>query len=106
MIDAIREQGLVSNYQLKAKRADGTPLWLLSSVRPITFGGKPAILGASIDISERMRAEEALRASEERFKAIADHTPDHILIQDRSGFLVARGCRQIDRHQAAGAGDW
>jgi two-component system CheB/CheR fusion protein len=30
-----------------------------------------------------MRAEEALRASEERFKAIADHTPDHILIQDR-----------------------
>ena len=83
MIDAIREQGLVSNYQLKAKRADGTPLWLLSSVRPITFGGKPAILGASIDISERVRAEEAARASEERFKAIADHTPDHILIQDR-----------------------
>jgi PAS domain S-box-containing protein len=83
MIDVIREQGLVSNYQLKAKRADGTPLWLLSSVRPITFGGKPAILGASIDISERVRAEEAARASEERFKAIADHTPDHILIQDR-----------------------
>jgi PAS domain S-box-containing protein len=83
MLDAIREQGFVSNFQLKAKKSDGTPLWLLSSVRPITFQGKPAILGASIDISERVRAEAALRASEERFKAIADNTPDHILIQDR-----------------------
>jgi PAS domain S-box-containing protein len=83
MIDAIKEQGFVSNLQLKAKKSDGTPLWLLSSVRPITFQGKPAILGASIDISERVRAEAALRASEERFKAIADNTPDHILIQDR-----------------------
>ena len=83
MLDAIREQGFVSNFQLKAKKSDGTPIWLLSSVRPITFQGKPAILGASIDISERVRTEAALRASEERFKAIADNTPDHILIQNR-----------------------
>lgn len=29
------------------------------------------------------RAEEALRTSEERFRALADHTPDHIVMQDR-----------------------
>ena len=60
MIDAVREQGFVKNYQLKAKKADGTPIWLLSSVQPITFEGRPAIIGASIDITERKRFEEAL----------------------------------------------
>ena len=33
--------------------------------------------------AERDRAEEALRESEARFKAIASNTPDHILMQDR-----------------------
>ena len=31
---------------------------------------------------DRKRAEESLRESEERFRAIASHTPDHILMQD------------------------
>ncbi|HEX7540874.1 MAG TPA: PAS domain S-box protein, partial [Anaerolineales bacterium] len=36
-----------------------------------------------LDITERKRAEEELHDSEERFKAIASNTPDHILMQDR-----------------------
>ena len=35
------------------------------------------------DITERKRAEEALHESEERFRAIASSTPDHLLVQDR-----------------------
>jgi PAS domain S-box-containing protein len=38
---------------------------------------------ATVDLTPMKLAEQALRASEERFKAIADNTPDHILIQDR-----------------------
>ena len=34
-------------------------------------------------ITERKKAEEMLRESEERFRAIATNTPDHILIQDQ-----------------------
>jgi PAS domain S-box-containing protein len=40
--------------------------------------------GISRDITGRRHAEEAVRASEERFKAIASSTPDHILVQDRN----------------------
>jgi PAS domain S-box-containing protein len=40
------------------------------------------LVGSVHDITERKLMEEALRASEERFKAIASNTPDHILMQD------------------------
>ena len=35
------------------------------------------------DITDRQRAEEALRKSEEEFRAIATNTPDHIMVIDR-----------------------
>jgi len=35
------------------------------------------------ELGERKRTEEALRESEERFRVIATHTPDHILIQNK-----------------------
>jgi PAS domain S-box-containing protein len=41
------------------------------------------IAAFSQDITKRKQAEDALRQSEERFKAIASNTPDHILVQDR-----------------------
>ena len=76
MIDTIKEQGFINNYQLKAKKSDGTPLWLLSSVRPIMYEGKPAIIGASIDITERKQAEEALRKSEKRHHSLFENMLD------------------------------
>jgi PAS domain S-box-containing protein len=45
-------------------------------------GIRTGLLSVGIDITERKLAEEALRVSEEKFRAIALSTPDHILIQD------------------------
>ncbi len=36
-----------------------------------------------VDITEQKRVEAALRESEERFRAVTLHTPDHIIVQDR-----------------------
>ena len=74
MIEIFKEQGIVDGYPLKVKKADGTPFWILTSIRSITYSGQPAIIGASIDITDLKRAEDALRVSNEelaRFNRVA-----------------------------------
>ena len=66
MIDLLREQGFVDNYILKVKKSDSTPFWIMTSVRPITFQGQPAIIGASIDITGQIQLEDELKRNVEK----------------------------------------
>ncbi|MDD5675720.1 MAG: PAS domain S-box protein, partial [Chitinivibrionales bacterium] len=66
LLAVLKENGSVAEYEVKLKRKDGSPFWGLSSVRPITFNGSPALLGSFVDISDRKNAEEQiLKNSEE-----------------------------------------
>ena len=46
------------------------------TVKVASFGEQPYVLLVARDVMERMRAEEALRQSEERYRTIADHNYD------------------------------
>ena len=46
--------------------------WISQTVTPIHYQGRPAMLGNSMDITERKHAEEALRESEELYKTLAE----------------------------------
>jgi PAS domain S-box-containing protein len=73
----------VSEHRMLCK--DGTYKWILDRGKIVTRTdeGKPLrVVGTHTDITERKRAEEALQKSEEQFRVIASHTPDHILMQD------------------------
>jgi len=45
------------------------------------------IRGIMTDISERKRAEQALRASEERWRALVNSLPDYVVTLDRNGII-------------------
>ena len=51
-------------YEYQGLRRDGTLIWIECLVSVVSWDGGPAILGTFLDISERKRAEEALREQE------------------------------------------
>ena len=63
-------------------RVDGSAVPVEVSSLPITFDGSPAALVDFRDISAQLEAEEALRVSEARWRALVQHGNDLIAVLD------------------------
>lgn len=62
--------------------------WLESIKVPFIHFGEPAVLVVAIDITDRKRAEEALRESEEKFRQMAELAPEGIFETDENGVIM------------------
>ena len=62
-------------YEAMGKKKDGTSNWVEIYGNRVLIGGKPAIIGSMIDISERRKAEEELRSSEQKYKLLFESSP-------------------------------
>ncbi len=74
-----------ARYRIQRKDGDLIPVEVIS--RAIEHHGGNAILSTLRDISERVRAEEALNESEERWRSLAESAPDFIITVDREGAI-------------------
>jgi len=73
-------------HEFRIIRKDGGTGWILETVTSISFGGRPAILGNSMDITERKKVEEILRESEARYRALYETAGDAIFVMKNSLF--------------------
>lgn len=75
-IDKLRETGRFGPFQKEYVRKDGKRLpVMLNGMRVISSTGEVQIWGIAEDISARLHAEQALRESEAKFKALFEFSP-------------------------------
>lgn len=68
--DRLAGKAMPPRYEYRGIRKDGTVRWLEMFASRIQYGGKPAIQGALIDITERKMAEKALERRATQLAAV------------------------------------
>jgi len=68
-------QGLsTSPYEFRIIAKDGRIRWIMETVASIAYERKPAILGNSMDITDRKQAEERIKESENWYRTVFETT--------------------------------
>ncbi len=71
-------------YEFRGVRRDGSVFPVEVHGRRVEFGGKPGVMGALVDNTERKRAVDELRESEARFRGLTELSSDWYWEQDEN----------------------
>jgi len=86
--DRVRDES-TERYEAVALRADGTRYHVELMGRAVPYHGRPCRVTAMRDISDRRLAEEALRASEERYRELIENANDLVYVHDLTGNILS-----------------
>jgi len=74
MIRAVQKKGAVVNHELRLKRKDGKPVWILANIRYIESDAAGAILeGILVDNTKKKVLEKELRRDRKKFRNLSIH---------------------------------
>jgi PAS domain S-box-containing protein len=80
-----RRRGVSDQFEIKWRTLDGRELWTILAATPLTDSETGSYAGAFAmvtDITERMRHERAVRASEERYRNLIETTTEGVWMID------------------------
>jgi PAS domain S-box-containing protein len=83
----ISEHG-VAVFEAAHLRKDGTSMPVEVNSRLMDYEGRTVFFSVIRDITERKRAEKALRESERRYRILFDRSPDGVLLIDPDGKIL------------------
>ena len=81
----------VQGFEFECYRKDGTKIWMSDNVRAVRDPSGMLLYyeGTVEDITERKRAEEALRGSEERYRDLVENSHELICTHDLDGLVLS-----------------
>ena len=90
ILNQIQEKGSVTDYEVVLKRKDGIPVTVETNSHYYydDAGNVAGVEGIFRNITDRKRAEEALRSSERQMKAIVDGSPIPQFVIDRNHRII------------------
>jgi PAS domain S-box-containing protein len=80
MLEQMIVQGYVDNLEMQLRTRKGTVKWVIVTTRSIDNQGQRCLLTALYDITERKRADEALRQSERRYRLLIESANEAIVV--------------------------
>ncbi|QIN79731.1 PAS domain S-box protein [Rubrobacter marinus] len=91
LMEALRSDGPTASFELRWIRKDGEVMWVEQRVALIRDGrGRVvAVEGIARDVTARKEAEEALRQSEERHRALFETMTHGVLYYDGEGKIIS-----------------
>ena len=82
LIRELKETGRIAGTELTLFAKDGRPIHSFNQGEIITIQGHQRLLSIAVDISERIKAQEALMESEERYRRLFEVESDAIFLVD------------------------
>ena len=105
-----KQKGLkdyISHYQYRIFDKEGGIKWVDNYSKTINFMGRPADLVSGIDITDRKKAEQELKESEEKFRTITEHSSiGIIIIQDDKVRYVNKAMLGINEYSIDEMMEW
>ncbi len=86
-----KQEGLkdyVAHYQYRIFDKTGGVKWVDNYSKTINFMGSPADLISGIDITDRKKAEEELKESEEKYRHLYENSPFSIVLLNYEGKII------------------
>lgn len=84
----VEAQKSIKNLEVRFRRRSGEIGWILMSNDRFEANGTAYELTSGLDITERKRADEALRESESRFRGFVENTTDGIFLANDQGKVI------------------
>ena len=84
----LRGEEAPTDYEFRIIDKQGNLKWLERRVALITWEGRPAVLVLDTDITERKRAEEQLKMSEQRYRTVLEEADEGYFETDLGGNMT------------------
>jgi PAS domain S-box-containing protein len=102
VVERLKRDGSLHDFELLIKGADGQPVWTVLSVATMELAGEHVILGGLTNITKRKKTQEALLKERNFVSAILDTAGALMLVADPEGNIVRfnRTCEEITGYTA------